>query len=157
MTEERRRAIWAIYGTNNSNHAFFKCNGAHFRLLMVLPSRCHSCLLLIRSCFSNRELFLSSHILWSTVWCRRTDELVDGPNASHITPGALDRWEERLEEAFQCRPYDMFDAALSHTVVQYPLSIQVSDHVGGLKSVFIGLLNCILPSNDNGIGTIGLF
>ena len=20
------------------------------------------------------------------VWCRRTDELVDGPNASHITP-----------------------------------------------------------------------
>lgn len=27
------------------------------------------------------------------VWCRRTDELVDGPNSNRITPQALDRWE----------------------------------------------------------------
>ncbi|KAG5222733.1 phytoene synthase [Salix suchowensis] len=31
------------------------------------------------------------------VWCRRTDELVDGPNASHITPKALDRWEQKMD------------------------------------------------------------
>jgi phytoene/squalene synthetase len=36
--------------------------------------------------------------IWAIyVWCRRTDELVDGPNAARITPEALDRWEERLE------------------------------------------------------------
>ena len=59
------------------------------------------------------------------VWCRRTDELVDGPNASHITPRALDRWEKRLDDLFEGRPYDMLDAALSDTVSKYPVDIQV--------------------------------
>lgn len=59
------------------------------------------------------------------VWCRRTDELVDGPNASHITPKALDRWEQRLSDVFEGRPYDMYDAALSDTVSKYPVDIQV--------------------------------
>ncbi|XP_044414982.1 uncharacterized protein [Triticum aestivum] len=77
MTEERRRAIWAIY-----------------------------------------------------VWCRRTDELVDGPNASHITPQALDRWERRLEDLFTGHPYDMLDAALSDTIAMFPIDIQV-----GLESL----------------------
>lgn len=37
--------------------------------------------------------------IWAIyVWCRRTDELVDGPNAARVTPAVLDRWEERLEE-----------------------------------------------------------
>ncbi|KAA3464464.1 phytoene synthase 2, chloroplastic [Gossypium australe] len=63
--------------------------------------------------------------IWAIyVWCRRTDELVDGPNASHITPRALDTWEKRLDNIFQGRPYDLFDAALSHTVSNYPLGIQ---------------------------------
>lgn len=61
------------------------------------------------------------------MWCRRTDELVDGPNASHITPTALDRWEARLEELFQGRPFDMLDAALADTVTKFPVDIQVSD------------------------------
>merc|ERR1712072_1014546 len=47
------------------------------------------------------------------VWCRRTDELVDGPNASKITPRALDRWEERLEAIFEGRPYDSLDVTLT--------------------------------------------
>lgn len=59
------------------------------------------------------------------MWCRRTDELVDGPNASHITPTALDRWELRLEDLFAGRPYDMFDAALSDTVAKFPVDTQV--------------------------------
>lgn len=59
------------------------------------------------------------------VWCRRTDELVDGPNASHITPQALDRWEKRLEDLFAGRPYDMLDAALSDTITRFPIDIQV--------------------------------
>ncbi|PWZ13760.1 Phytoene synthase, chloroplastic [Zea mays] len=59
--------------------------------------------------------------IWAIyVWCRRTDELVDGPNASHISALALDRWESRLEDIFAGRPYDMLDAALSDTVARFP-------------------------------------
>ncbi|XP_068654668.1 phytoene synthase 2, chloroplastic-like [Aristolochia californica] len=68
------------------------------------------------------------------VWCRRTDELVDGPNASHITPTALDRWEKRLNDLFQGRPYDMYDAALSDTVLKYPVDIQpFKDMIEGMR------------------------
>ncbi|XP_030521495.1 phytoene synthase 2, chloroplastic-like [Rhodamnia argentea] len=73
--------------------------------------------------------------IWAIyVWCRRTDELVDGPNASHITPTALDRWGSRLEELFQGRPFDMFDAALSDTVVKFPVDIQpFKDMIEGMR------------------------
>uniref|UniRef100_A0A7N0TIR8 15-cis-phytoene synthase n=1 Tax=Kalanchoe fedtschenkoi TaxID=63787 RepID=A0A7N0TIR8_KALFE len=68
------------------------------------------------------------------VWCRRTDELVDGPNASHITPKALDRWEKRLTDLFEGRPYDMYDAALSDTVSKYPVDIQpFKDMIEGMR------------------------
>ena len=68
------------------------------------------------------------------VWCRRTDELVDGPNASYITPKALDRWEKRLTNLFEGRPYDMYDAALSDTVTKYPVDIQpFKDMVEGMR------------------------
>ncbi|KAG8501692.1 hypothetical protein CXB51_004606 [Gossypium anomalum] len=43
---------------------------------------------------------------------------------THYTK-ALDTWEKRLDNIFQGRPYDLFDAALSHTVSNYPLGIQV--------------------------------
>ncbi|GJP55737.1 hypothetical protein CLOM_g14669 [Closterium sp. NIES-68] len=73
--------------------------------------------------------------IWAIyVWCRRTDELVDGPNASHITPRALDRWEERLDELFNGRPYDMLDAALADTIQTFPMSIQpYRDMVDGMR------------------------
>lgn len=69
---------------------------------------------------------LRTRFYYQTVWCRRTDELVDGPNASHITPKALDRWEKRLTDLFQGQPYDLYDVALSHTVTTYPVDIQVN-------------------------------
>lgn len=73
--------------------------------------------------------------IWAIyVWCRRTDELVDGPNASHITPKALDRWESRLEDLFQGRPFDMLDAALSDTVLKFPVDIQpFKDMIEGMR------------------------
>ncbi|XP_010549802.1 PREDICTED: phytoene synthase 2, chloroplastic [Tarenaya hassleriana] len=73
--------------------------------------------------------------IWAIyVWCRRTDELVDGPNASHITPTALDRWEARLEDLFRGRPFDMLDAALSDTVSRYPVDIQpFRDMIEGMR------------------------
>ncbi|GBF90247.1 phytoene synthase [Raphidocelis subcapitata] len=73
--------------------------------------------------------------IWAIyVWCRRTDELVDGPNASRITPQALDRWEERLEALFEGRPYDMLDAALTDTIAQFPVDIQpFRDMIDGMR------------------------
>ncbi|XP_059283836.1 phytoene synthase 2, chloroplastic-like [Lycium ferocissimum] len=73
--------------------------------------------------------------IWAIyVWCRRTDELVDGPNASHITPQALDRWEDRLEDVFNGRPFDMLDAALSDTVSNFPVDIQpFRDMIEGMR------------------------
>lgn len=73
--------------------------------------------------------------IWAIyVWCRRTDELVDGPNASHITPSALDRWEARLDDVFAGQPYDMFDAALSDTVTRFPVDIQpFKDMIEGMR------------------------
>lgn len=74
--------------------------------------------------------------IWAIyVWCRRTDELVDGPNASHITPTALDRWEARLEDLFRGRPFDMLDAALSDTVAKFPIDIQpFKDMIEGMRT-----------------------
>lgn len=73
--------------------------------------------------------------IWAIyVWCRRTDELVDGPNASKITPKALDRWEERLEALFDGRPYDVLDAALTDTISRFPLDIQpFRDMIEGMR------------------------
>ncbi|KAF7074272.1 hypothetical protein CFC21_079169 [Triticum aestivum] len=59
--------------------------------------------------------------IWAIyVWCRRTDELVDGPNAAHTSALALDRWESRLDGVFAGRPYDMLDAALADAVAAFP-------------------------------------
>ncbi|THU46839.1 hypothetical protein C4D60_Mb09t09120 [Musa balbisiana] len=73
--------------------------------------------------------------IWAIyVWCRRTDELVDGPNASHMTPTALDRWSNRLEDLFAGRPYDMYDAALSDTVSNFPVDMQpFKDMIEGMR------------------------
>lgn len=73
--------------------------------------------------------------IWAIyVWCRRTDELVDGPNASRITPKALDRWEERLEALFEGRPYDELDATLTDTLSQFPVDIQpFRDMIDGMR------------------------
>ena len=71
------------------------------------------------------------------MWCRRTDELVDGPNANYITPTALDRWEKRLEDLFAGRPYDMLDAALSDTISRFPIDIQVVAAVSALLHIII--------------------
>ncbi len=72
MSEEKRRAIWAIY-----------------------------------------------------VWCRRTDELVDGPAAAMTTPETLDCWEAQLESLFKGHPLEDLDVALVDTLKRFPsLDIQ---------------------------------
>ncbi len=58
------------------------------------------------------------------VWCRLTDELVDGPQAALTTSETLDKWEEQLESVFAGYPVDDPDVALVDTVERYGLDIQ---------------------------------
>jgi 15-cis-phytoene synthase len=71
MSEEKRRAIWAIY-----------------------------------------------------VWCRRTDELVDGPHSAETTNATLDQWEESLDAIFAGQPIEEVDVALIDTLERFPIDIQ---------------------------------
>ena len=63
--------------------------------------------------------------IWAIyVWCRRTDELVDGPQARFTTPETLDWWENQLESVFAGVPLDDPDVALVDAVEQFPIDIQ---------------------------------
>ncbi len=63
--------------------------------------------------------------IWAIyVWCRRTDELVDGPRASFTTDETLDHWEQELESIFAGHPIDDLDVALIDALSQFPLDIQ---------------------------------
>ena len=64
---------------------------------------------------------LKRRAIWAIyVWCRRTDELVDGSGAQTTTNETLDCWEERLEAIFAGNPQDEFDVALADTLEQFP-------------------------------------
>ncbi|MBW4695190.1 MAG: phytoene synthase [Lyngbya sp. HA4199-MV5] len=59
--------------------------------------------------------------IWAIyVWCRRTDELVDGPRASLTTPETLDQWEKQLESVFAGQPIEDPDVALVDTLERFP-------------------------------------
>ncbi|HEY9667657.1 MAG TPA: phytoene synthase [Coleofasciculaceae cyanobacterium] len=63
--------------------------------------------------------------IWAIyAWCRRTDELVDGPQARLTTPETLDKWEQQLESAFAGQPLDDLDVALVETLQHFPMDIQ---------------------------------
>ncbi|MDB9528228.1 phytoene synthase [Oscillatoria sp. CS-180] len=63
--------------------------------------------------------------IWAIyVWCRRTDELVDGPQAALTTEETLDRWENHLASIFQGHPVENTDVALVDTLQRFPLDIQ---------------------------------
>ncbi len=63
--------------------------------------------------------------IWAIyAWCRRTDELVDGPASTLTTPETLDLWEQQLESVFAGRPIDNFDVALVDTIQRFPMDIE---------------------------------
>ncbi|KKJ00521.1 15-cis-phytoene synthase CrtB [Prochlorothrix hollandica] len=63
--------------------------------------------------------------IWAIyVWCRHTDELVDGPKAATTTLETLDQWERELESIFAGVPIHDWDVALVDTLQQFPLDIQ---------------------------------
>jgi 15-cis-phytoene synthase len=63
--------------------------------------------------------------IWAIyMWCRQTDELVDGPKAGQTTLETLNRWEEHLESVFAGIPINDVDVALVDTLQRFPLDIQ---------------------------------
>jgi 15-cis-phytoene synthase len=63
--------------------------------------------------------------IWAIyAWCRRLDELVDGPTSAITTPETLDLWEQQLESMFAGHPLDNFDVALVDTIQRFPMDIQ---------------------------------
>ncbi len=63
--------------------------------------------------------------IWAIyVWCRRTDELVDGPAAELTTPETLELWEKQLESLFALQPLEDPDVALVDTIQRFGLDIQ---------------------------------
>jgi phytoene synthase len=63
--------------------------------------------------------------IWAIyVWCRRTDELMDGPQSRLTTPETLERWEQQLESVFGGKPVDDLDVALVDTLERFPIDIQ---------------------------------
>jgi len=72
-------------------------------------------------------LFMQPHkqeAVWAIyVWCRRTDDLVDGPRASqrkHRLESILEQWKNRLETVFAGKPYDILDLALYESKLRFP-------------------------------------
>lgn len=63
--------------------------------------------------------------MWAIyAWCRRTDELVDGPAAAITTPETLEQWEHHLESVFAGHPVEDYDVALVDALQNFPLDIQ---------------------------------
>lgn len=63
--------------------------------------------------------------MWAIyAWCRRSDELVDGPGAEITTPETLERWERQLESVFAGHPVEDYDVALVDALQNFPLEIQ---------------------------------
>ena len=73
--------------------------------------------------------------IWAIyAWCRRTDELVDGPRARLTTPETLDRWENQLESIFAGYPVEDTDVALVDTLGRFSLEIQpFRDMIAGMR------------------------
>ncbi|MEM7769161.1 MAG: 15-cis-phytoene synthase CrtB [Cyanobacteria bacterium P01_E01_bin.6] len=73
--------------------------------------------------------------IWAIyVWCRRTDELVDGPDAASTTPATLDQWEKNLESIFAGHPVANPDVALVDALSRFPIEIQpFKDMIAGQR------------------------
>ncbi len=72
---------------------------------------------------------LKRRAIWAIyVWCRRTDELMDSPEAmkrsTNELADRLDKWEKRTKAIFSGRIEDELDAVMADTLKQFPQSIQ---------------------------------
>ncbi len=77
--------------------------------------------------------------IWAIyVWCRRTDELMDSPEAQ-ARPVAelalrLDAWEQRTRELFEGTVRDGLDLVMADTIARYPQPLQpYLDMIEGMR------------------------
>jgi 15-cis-phytoene synthase len=67
--------------------------------------------------------------IWAIyVWCRRTDELMDSPQAQALPAeellARLDAWEQRTRQLFEGRASDDLGRVMVHTLEQFPQPLQ---------------------------------
>ncbi|WP_320675565.1 phytoene synthase [Prochlorococcus sp. MIT 1300] len=72
---------------------------------------------------------LKRKAIWAIyVWCRRTDELMDSPEALSLPiaqlSDRLDNWEERTKAIFQGQVRNELDAVMVDTIEKFPQSIK---------------------------------
>ncbi len=73
--------------------------------------------------------------IWAIyVWCRRTDELVDGPQSALTNSETLDLWQEYLEGIFAGVAGADYDLALVDTLESFTIDIQpFRDMIAGVR------------------------
>ena len=77
--------------------------------------------------------------IWAIyVWCRRTDELMDSPEAQarpvEELAARLDAWEQRTRELFEGRIRDGLDLVMHDTIERYPQPLQpYLDMIEGMR------------------------
>lgn len=114
--------------------------------------------------------------IWAIyVWCRRTDELVDGPQGKFTTESTLDHWESQLESLFKGHPKDNLDVAMVDTLERFDLDIQpFRDMISGQRMDLhrsryetfdelklycyrvagtVGLMSTVIMGMDNNVNT----
>ena len=67
--------------------------------------------------------------IWAIyVWCRRTDELMDSPQAqglpAEVLVARLDAWESKSRQMYQGQVSDALDLAMVDMFQQFPQSLQ---------------------------------
>tara|TARA_Y100001968_G_scaffold325088_1_gene365760 strand:+ start:1020 stop:1961 length:942 start_codon:yes stop_codon:yes gene_type:complete len=67
--------------------------------------------------------------IWAIyVWCRRTDELMDSPEAQkksiEVLSDRLDKWEQKTRAVFNGEIIDELDAVIADSLERFPQSIQ---------------------------------
>lgn len=67
---------------------------------------------------------LKRKAVWAIyTWCRRTDDIVDGPRVTQRSAGlrkALAEWEDRLDDIFNGKARDALDLALVDAIAHFP-------------------------------------
>lgn len=104
--------------------------------------------------------------VWAVyTWCRRTDEIVDGPRATQRSAELrthLATWEERLDEIFAGGGRDGLDLAMADTVSRFP-TLSISPFRDMIKGMVMDVEKCRFETFDDlylycyrVAGTVGL-
>nr|ATQ35975.1 phytoene synthetase [Betaphycus gelatinus] len=104
--------------------------------------------------------------IWAIyTWCRRTDDLVDGPRANdkgNELRRVLADWETRLEDIFRGKGRDALDLALVDTIANYP-ELSISPFQDMIKGMMMDIEQSTFETFDDlylycyrVAGTVGL-